>query len=492
MLARLLVIASTVHVASVILKRLLKQRASRRFVKKRSVKSYWTTGGEDRISMLPDDLLVRILTFVPLKRAVTTMVLSQRWRFIWTLLPQLSYKDIKDVPLPHRSFLRGLLDRLFGKSVQQRRRSIWRFLDESLQVHKAHVLEKLFIELGPRCPIDADVGKWIENAVERKVRVLVFMLTWSGDPTSLPKSLYTCDTLYYLTLSDKILVDVPSPVCLPSLQNLRLYSVVYKDEDSHVRFLSSCPVLRILVVERHHQDNVTHFRIKVPSLECLYYDYSEIEVSNGSLVIDSPTLKRVLIRVYSGDSCLIENKHCFDKAIIHVLCYPDVKFIKSLSSVMSLELILGVPTAAFCNAANFSRLIDCRIIILYELDWLEPLVLLLQNSPNLKVLFIHQLMYDYLEDLPLSWNQPSSVPGCLSTHLEIFEWKDYGGRSEEQQVARYIFANSKCLKRAGITMKSTCNMKDKKKMMKEIESMSRVSTSSQLLFSTQLKSLNLK
>lgn len=329
---RLLLIASSVNVASVILILL------RRFVKKRG-KIYRKSGGEDRISALPDDLLVQILMFVPTKDVVDTMILSKRWRYIWKKVPQLEYKEInKGTP---KRFLGGLLARLFGKTD----RSIGRFLDKSLQVHNAPVLEKLIIELGPSCPIDIDVGKLIANAVDRRVRELGFALMWSSEPTSLPRSLYTCDTLVHLCLSDKILVDVPSPACLSSLKHLDLYSVVYKDEDSLVRVLSSCPVLKNLAVERHHQDNVRKFNIRVPSLECLFYDYKGLGVGvGGSLVIDSPALKKIFIRDFSGDSCLIENKPRFDKAITHVAFYPDNKFMTSLSSVMYLELLLGGPT----------------------------------------------------------------------------------------------------------------------------------------------------
>ncbi|KAL0741139.1 hypothetical protein Bca4012_082652 [Brassica carinata] len=49
----------------------------------------------DRISGLSDELLVRILTFVPTKVAVSTSLLSKRWEFVWTWVPKLEFVDNK-------------------------------------------------------------------------------------------------------------------------------------------------------------------------------------------------------------------------------------------------------------------------------------------------------------------------------------------------------------------------------------------------------------
>ncbi|CAL9224033.1 unnamed protein product, partial [Arabidopsis halleri] len=366
------------------------------------------------------------------------------------MVPRLEYID--------NTHKKRFLGRLFGASEREPQ-SIWWFLNESLRLHKAPILESLDIELGPHCPVDANVGKWIANAVDRRVRELGFQLMWSAGPTSLPKSLYTCDTLVYLRLSNKVFVDVSSPIL--------------------------CPILEYLYVFRHDQDNVTNFSVKVPSLETLTYcnvkpkvvGEEDVQDIGGSLAIDSKILKEFAIIDTSPNSCSIENKPRLDKVVIYVYSYPDDKFMRSLSSVRYLEIYLRVTTVPCCHAINFSQLIECNIRP-YNLDWFEPLVSLLQNSPELKVLLIDQTFETKAS--PLSFKQPNDVPLCLSTKLKIFEWNEYRGTSEENHVLSYILANSKCLKRAGISLKSTWKW-NKKKIMKELKSMYRISTTSQLL-----------
>ncbi|KAG7547383.1 F-box domain [Arabidopsis suecica] len=260
--------------------------------------------GETMISDLPDDLLVKILLLVPTKDAVATMILSKRWLSIWTMMPKLNYKDNKK---------------------DSECKSVLQFIHKSLKIHKAPVLESISVHLGRQCPVDEDVGKWITNVIDRKVCELFFTLNWSSKPIKLPDSLYTCHTLVHLRLSRKILVELVSQSYLPSLTRLDLKCVFFKDEDSLVRLLSGCHILRDLYVKRHIEDNVKNFKVKVSSLKFLVYEYDKnknIEDIRGSLVIDSPALNKIIVYDNSRDSCTIENTPHLDKASIIVMCYP--------------------------------------------------------------------------------------------------------------------------------------------------------------------------
>ncbi|CDY17463.1 BnaC09g20740D [Brassica napus] len=81
----------------------------------------------DKVSRLPDELLVKVLTFLPTKEAVSTSILSKRWEHLWMWLPKLEYDD-----------------QHYSESERKRLRC---FIVRSLPLHKAHVIESLRLKL---------------------------------------------------------------------------------------------------------------------------------------------------------------------------------------------------------------------------------------------------------------------------------------------------------------------------------------------------------
>ncbi|CAH8389500.1 unnamed protein product [Eruca vesicaria subsp. sativa] len=263
---------------------------------------------------------------------------------------------------------------------------------------------------------------------------------------------------------------------------LELLGVVYKDEDSLVRLLSSCHALQTLNVQRNRDDNVIKFSVRVPSLKTLVY--VNLLNSGGSLIIDTPRLKYFEINDSSEDDLLIE---CMNPSLVmasvHVTSHLNELFLRSLSSVLFLNITLIYATEVLCSATNFSQLIECKLRPCGSDYWVESVMMLLHNSPKLKVLMISSEDIYESRDLPLQ----SSVSGCLLSTLEVFEWKEYGGTRQEKHLLTYILENSKCLKTAGISIMS-CYFDFQKEMIKEeLKSISRVSVTSQLLFSVNYK-----
>ncbi|KAG2244820.1 hypothetical protein Bca52824_093339 [Brassica carinata] len=109
---------------------------------------------------------------------------------------------------------------------------------------------------------------------------------------------------------------------------------------------------------------------------------------------------------------------CLEDASIDVKFFSDMDKSKTyLSAVRSLVLHTTDQVLLPFSTVKFSRLIKLRIYP-DRSDWLEALLLLLKKAPKLKDLLVD---YAFNTDvIPSSWNQPSSIAGCLSSHLEFF------------------------------------------------------------------------
>ncbi|KAJ4907512.1 putative F-box/FBD/LRR-repeat protein [Raphanus sativus] len=77
-------------------------------------------------------------------------------------------------------------------------------------------------------------------------------------------------------------------------------------------------------------------------------------------------------------------------------------------------------------------------------------------------------------------SEPSPVPKWLSFHLEILQWRGYGGTLDEREAAAYILKNAHRLKTATIRLHRTC-MDNGQIIMKDLTYMSKASASCQLV-----------
>lgn len=192
----------------------------------------------DRISGLPEVLILQILCLLSTKDAIATSVLSKQWQSLWKMMHKLKF-DYRD----HNRKLGT-----FSKDVCT-----------CLLSHKAPVLQSLHLKVHlDRCN-PKDTGILIGVAFGLHVLKLVLEVQSSkGQVFSFPRSLYTFKTLEILKLKFKVLIDVPSQLCLKSLRTLHLHYVDYKDDESVVNLLSGCPNLKTLSVHRYAFSNTVN------------------------------------------------------------------------------------------------------------------------------------------------------------------------------------------------------------------------------------------
>ncbi|XP_010448286.1 PREDICTED: F-box/FBD/LRR-repeat protein At4g26340-like [Camelina sativa] len=414
----------------------------------------------DRISQLPDDLLLRILSRVPTRNVVATSLLSQRWRFLWMLVPKLRFDDTNHNGGDYKSFSQ--------------------FVYRYLLSNKAPVLQQFHLNLGADCPA-VDIRLWIDIAVSRRVIELgIHIRSSKAVPFSLPSSVYTSDTLETLRLINLVLSNAPSSVCLPSLKVLHLKMV---DNASLSNLLSGCPNLEELFVERHKEDSVMDVTIAVPSLQRLSMVDTN-DVGRSRYVIDAPCLKYLnIVDEALYKSRQIENMPELVEANIEITRRVTHKFLRALTSVRHLSLCLSISKVRCPSGIIFNQLVRLSFYTFAKGRWWDLLTCMLQDSPKLRFLKLIDKHDSGLcgNETPIGWRLPSSVPECILSSLEAFEWIGYKGRRGDIEMATYVLKNAACLRTATFTPKST-DVGKKYRMLKKLASVPTASTSSQLLF----------
>ncbi|KAL4358878.1 hypothetical protein S245_026107 [Arachis hypogaea] len=132
---------------------------------------------EDRLSDLPDCVLLHVLSFVNAKHAVQTCVLSRRWRNLWKLLPTLT--------LHSSHFWTFKTFTKFVSNLLTRRDASSAVLNLDFERHgciEPHVLKRI-----------------VNYAISHKVRNLGISV--KCDIAHIPQAIFSCKTLTSLKLS---------------------------------------------------------------------------------------------------------------------------------------------------------------------------------------------------------------------------------------------------------------------------------------------------
>lgn len=328
----------------------------------------------DKISELPDELLVKILSSVPTKVAVSTTVLSKRWKFLWMWLPKLEYSDDQ------------------GKSLLVLRD----FINKNLPLHRAPVIERLCLELwepsDSKLNPEEDIKVWVETAVSRHVRELEVSYLSESNVNMFPSSFFTCESLVVLKLRYMILMDVPSTgccCCLPSLKTLQLECLTYVGADSLQSLLSMCRVLEELDVRFIEDDYPQMFAVIFPLLRKLTLSLPDCEWDFDEYEIDTPSLEYLKLEDWNESLWLFKSMMPnLREACVHVASYALKSVVRSITSVKHLTVCSEVEEDVYYGGGDgfvFDQLEHLELCVCKD-DSLNLLAQFLKDSPNLRVL----------------------------------------------------------------------------------------------------------
>lgn len=225
----------------------------------------------DSISHLPQDILVFILSLLPLKEAARTSTLSHKWRCLWSFIPCLNFDAHKK-----------LLDLQFtDENLKSERRQFVKWVNRVIDSYKGSNLETLRIRFNLDSSFQCDVDRWVQFAMQWKLKMFELNLSDSYDsgiysPCSFPQ------------LSDGPKENFPRFMFSnsSSLKTLKLIAVNVGGEALEC-FLTNSPLLEILVVEYSHcllSLRVVGASLKLRQLEVCMCNYLEsLEVSAPNL-----------------------------------------------------------------------------------------------------------------------------------------------------------------------------------------------------------------
>lgn len=256
---------------------------------------------EDRLSDLPDCVILHILSFLNAKQAVTTSILSLRWRDLWKLLPALilDSSDFRTIPI-------------FNKFVHR----VLTLRDSSLALNSLN-----FRHNQPRI-IKSVVNYAISHNIQR------LRLYFGCHIAQIPPSVFSCQTLTHLELYFGEQTLFPKSLNLPSLTSLYLKNFAFcADENGRAEpfsafnrlnslFLCGCAVRDTLTLCISSATLVS-FTVRSHS-----YDFYEIELCTPSLGTFGFTGKSYKKIFGSGLSCV---KHVdIDVEIFHMDMQPSL------------------------------------------------------------------------------------------------------------------------------------------------------------------------
>ncbi|XP_019162980.1 PREDICTED: putative F-box protein At1g49610 isoform X2 [Ipomoea nil] len=181
----------------------------------------------DHISGLPDELIVQILSLVPIEDAVRTSVLSRRWQYLWTSLHNLVFL---------------FSDEKWDGRLQQ----YVCFIDNTLRRNTCSKISKFWLQ-GNYCHfLGMRIYEWLRGAVEKEVEDLYLNLRMPMrlNIFCLPQFLCTCPSLVILKLLN-CRFEANCIVNWKSLKSIYMENVDFDDELMQ-RIILGCPLVETM------------------------------------------------------------------------------------------------------------------------------------------------------------------------------------------------------------------------------------------------------
>lgn len=410
----------------------------------------------DLISDLPQIIIESILTWLPIREAVRTSVLSSKWRYRWTTITHLVFDEKCATLCNDRALVE---DKLI------------KFITRALLLHEGPIHKfQLCTSYLESC---ADIDQWILFLSRKDIKELILELGES-EWFRIPSCLFNCKKLIRLELFRCELDPPPTFKGFLCLKSLSLYQV-FVASDATESLISSCPLLESLSLS--YSDSLT-LNIRAPNLKYLFLEGEFKDICIES----SPLLITISVAMYMTEDIFEHMEQC-----------SGCNFNKFLGGVPLLEKLTGriyfTKYLSIGDDPGRIPLTYChlKIIELYQVsfeDMKEVFVLLrlITNSPNLKELRIsgssNALAAREATDLDFWENECYSH--CVFERLKVVKMTEISGVPHEMEFIKFLLENSPVLEMVSIACSFV--MEERLSMLVELVRFRRASPRAEIVF----------
>ncbi|KAM0925961.1 hypothetical protein ACQ4PT_003832 [Festuca glaucescens] len=394
--------------------------------------------GVDRISILPDVLLHKVVSRLPAKDGARTTVLSSRWRSLWRSVP---------LVLVDTHFLPGGDAESRPARAGAESRAVTDAVSAAL---KAHPGPFPFVSVTCNFMDRADrplLARWFKLLATKGVEELVFVnrpLPVLSLP--LPSALFSCVSLRRLYIGAWVFPETDNlsrGVAFPNLKELVLGSVVMQDKVIDF-MLAACPVLETLSVVGNAR--TLHARLSSRSLRCAQFCLSLLEEVT---VVDAPSLERLFVwKSWGIMSTSVKIRHAPQLRLLGYLG-PESHHLEIGNTIIKAKT-KAMPGTIVSSVHTLALTLHFGVC-----SGVEMLPSFLRCFPNVETLCIEsdEETRESTSNLsPKFWRKIGPIE-CVQSHLKTIVLREYQGHPSEYDFLKFIAEHARVLDKMVIVLK---------------------------------------
>ncbi|AES96739.1 putative F-box domain, FBD domain, leucine-rich repeat domain, L domain-containing protein [Medicago truncatula] len=410
----------------------------------------------DRISCLPDHLQHHILSYLTIKEAGRTSVLSSKWKKKWSTQPDLVFdrQCVSTVASEDFSVIEGKFLRIIDHVL----------LLHSGPINKFEVTDSECDLLGVNSM--ADVDRWILHLTGRSVKELVLDI-WAGELYKIPWCLFSYQSLHHLKLSHCLLKPPTMFKGFSSLESLVLHDALMT-QDAFENLISGCPQLEKLILTS--VKGFTQFNIHAPNLK-----FFRINGKFEGISFDN-TLQLAVVYLELSSYLNSESNHS------NLFNFFD--HLPHIKSLLIVEHCLKYLAAGIVPVELPTPIIDLSSLLLEinfnDLREISVVPCLLKSSPNLQRLRMIARLEEQTDLVtPVSNCMEDIFSGpTMSLSVKYVVIKDISGTKSELDFIRFLLQYSPVLQK--MTVKPAENVKPE--LMTELIRFRRASGQAEVIY----------